>query len=100
MTDKLIGFLGTLTTVQKKDKALTILSDDILFSGKVMQKHVYLSECMLRGNSVKKEKNATHYKHFDGEYTKPKTEWYLVLKNSTTKIPITKTEFDFCNYIN
>ena len=53
---------------------------------------------MLRGDCVKKEKNATHYKR-NGEQTLPKTEWYLVLKNSTIKIPITKTEFDYCNYI-
>ena len=84
----------------QRGKVLKILLKSIFTDGRCMARKDFIVNHILNGSSVKQVDNViTSYgSKWDSKVSKPKTEYRLYMPDNSFYV-ITKTEFDFAQYI-
>ena len=97
-----LGYVNNLTGVAAARVSKT-LNKLVRFEGKVFSRIEYIILLVLRGFLPVVTKNYSYYSVKTGEKTKPKTLYTMEHNNesgkSITVLEVTKTEFDFANWL-
>lgn len=92
-----LGFTDNLKPMQKA-RVETSLDKLIRYNNKVMKKKEFILVKLQEGSTPHLEENYSYYSTKIDGYTKPRND-YRLNNNNNTYNEITKTEYDFANYL-
>lgn len=92
-----LGYTDNMSPMQKA-RAENTLDKLIRSDGKVMTQKEWIIHELKKGSKPHIEHNYSYYSHKTGQKTKPKDDYRLITSNDTF-YQITKTEYEFAQYI-